>query len=211
MKNTFLSLSALLLFSFSIYSQDRGSREIQFRLGINSASFSTSEGNTGSVSGINVGALIDFYSSDRWSFKTGLVYDQKGFEKGFITDLNTGISYNTSFKSNYLTVPVMANWHFGSNRNWYLHFGAYLGSLLSANDTKFNTDAKPFFNSFDFGINYGIGYKFTISDKLKLALEYDEQDGITSASDKFTFSNGNKTNAKNSRGSFNVALIFPVN
>ncbi len=55
------------------------------------------------------------------------MYDQKGWDDGTITDVNG--TFITDYNLNYLTVPVMANWHFGRTKNWYLNFGAYTAIL----------------------------------------------------------------------------------
>jgi len=47
--------------------------------------------------------------------KGKLIYDQKGWDNDVILDSNTGDYYPTNYDVNYLTVPVMANWHFGKS------------------------------------------------------------------------------------------------
>jgi len=80
---------------------------------------------------------------DRWSGKTKLIYDQKGWNNNFI-DFQEGSFSAKNFRLNCLTVPVMASWHFAPKRNWYLDFGPYLGILLNARETDYNTDVKIF-------------------------------------------------------------------
>ncbi|WP_233496696.1 outer membrane beta-barrel protein [Mucilaginibacter hurinus] len=46
----------------------------------------------------------------------------------------------TNYKLDYLTIPVMANWHFGRTKNWYLHFGPYVAFLLNVKTSIANTD-----------------------------------------------------------------------
>lgn len=99
----------------------------------------------------------------------------------------------------------MANWHFGSKRNWYLNFGPYAGFLLNAKEISMNTEVKEYFNSTDFGLALGVGVKIPVSDKLKIFLEYDGQGGV---SEIFKDNQGDRVTG--SRGSFNVGLNFTM-
>lgn len=194
-----------VLFSMTSFGQKNKKNDVEFgvNLGYNLFNVGTSDGNADSGSGVNVGLAADYFFSNRWSIKGKLIYDQKGWKNGFFNDLDTGYSYTTDYNLNYLTVPVMANWHFGSKRNWYLNFGPYAGFLLGATETTNDRNVKDAFNSTDFGISFGIGVKIPVSDKLKISLEYDEQDGFT---DIFKVNSG--SDAKNSRGSFNIGVNF---
>ena len=97
----------------------------------------------------------------------------------------------------------MANWHFGNKKNWYLNFGPYVGFLLDAKETQFDTDLKDYFNSTDFGLALGIGVKIPVSDKLKLFFEYEGQGGV---SDIFKVNEFSRVT--NSRSSLNIGLNF---
>ncbi len=148
-------------------------------------------------------AFGDYFFSDRWSIKVKAGYDQKGWDNGYITNLNTGQSYATNYRLDYLTIPVMANWHFGKKRNWYLNFGPYAGVLLSATETAFATDLKDVFNSTDLGFDFGIGVKIPVSSRVKILLE---ADGQASFSDIVKNNSGDKI--QNTRSSYNVGLVF---
>jgi len=196
----------LVLFSLtSSFGQKnkKGVVEYGVNIGYNVFYVGTSEGNSDGGSGVNVGLAADYFFSDRWSIKGKLIYDQKGWDNGFFNDLDTDTFYTTDYKLNYLTVPVMANWHFGGKRNWYLNFGPYAGFLMGATETVNSRNVKEAFNTTDFGISFGIGVKIPVSDKLKISLEYDEQDGLL---DVFKVNAG--SDAKNSRASFNVGVNF---
>ena len=97
----------------------------------------------------------------------------------------------------------MANWHFSSNRNWYLNFGPYIGFLVNVEDSELGLDLKDEFKSTDFGFAYGIGYKFKIDDNMKLYIEYDGQTGFI---DIFEENSGNSV--RNGRSSFNIGALF---
>lgn len=184
-----------------VLAQGKGDVEFGLNVGYNSSSVYSSGDSSDTGSGFNVGAAADYYFSDRWSIKGKMIYDQKGWNNGFI-EFENG-TFTTNYNLDYLTVPVMANWHFGSKRNWYLNFGPYAGFLLSANETRFDTDVKEAFNTTDFGLALGIGVKIPVSDKVKIALEYDGQSGFSDI-----FKNNNGESLKNSRGSLNVGINF---
>lgn len=200
-------LFAVLLLSvasFTAFSQEKGSFELGFNVGPNFATVqSGSNTNTDLRIGFNVAAFGDYFFSDRWSIKGKLVYDQKGWDKGFFTNLDNGQSFETDYRLDYLTIPVMANWHFGKTRNWYLNFGPYAGFLLSAEESRFGTDLKEVMNSTDFGLALGIGVKIPVTSKIKILIEADGQSGF---SDIIKDNQG--SSIMNSRSSINAGLVF---
>jgi outer membrane protein W len=187
----------LLCFSSSILAQQNASDiELGGNIGFNSTTVSNSSySNSAYKTGLNLGVSADYYFSDRWSVKAKLIYDQKGWKDDY---------YSVNLNLNYVTLPVMANWHFGRTRNWYLNFGPYAGFLISASSEGMNV--KSSFNSTDFGLALGIGVKIPISDNLKIFIEDDGQAGFTN----ILKSNSNTNGAKilNSRSGLNVGLNF---
>lgn len=97
----------------------------------------------------------------------------------------------------------MANWHFGTKRNWYLNFGHYVGFMTNAPETATNFDVKKSFNTRDAGLAYGIGVKIPLSQKLKLSFEFAEEDEKIDLLKKST----NK-NIFTARRSVNIGLYF---
>jgi len=206
MKKQLLSITLFMLALFSSYGQDSGEIELGGNIGLNIANVSTIDGqnNASSIVAFNVGVSGEYYFSDKWGLKMELIYDNKGWSDGFITDEDSN-KVTTDFKLNYITLPIMANWHFGSNRNWYLNFGPYVGFLVSAEDSKLGLDLKDGFKSTDFGFAFGIGYKFEIDDNIKLFIEYDAQSGLT---DIFEVNNGDAV--RNGRSSLNLGVLFSL-
>eukprot|EP01133_Synstelium_polycarpum_P003070 gene3070-3519_t len=202
-------LFTILLFtlcSFATFSQQKGSFEFGFNVGYNIATVqSGSLTNTEFRSGVNIGASGDYFFSDRWSLKAKLSYDQKGWNKGFITDLDKNQSAVTNYHFDYLTIPVMANWHFGKTRNWYLNFGPYAGVLLSAKETALHKDLKDFSNGLDLGFAFGVGVKIPVADKIKIVLEADGQGGLTDI-----LKNNQGSSLRNSRTSLNAGVAFAL-
>lgn len=198
-----ISAVLLLLLSSTSVAQGKGDVEFGFNIGFNGASVSTPDGNTDRIGGFNAAAAADYYFSKSWSVKGKLIYDQKGWAKGFIENLNTGETFKTDYRLNYLTIPVTANWHFGNTKNWYLNFGPYFGFLMNAEETRFGLDVKEAFNTSDFGLALAIGVKIPVSNKLKLSLEYDTQSGLANI-----FKQSDGANVLNSRYSLNVGVNF---
>jgi len=184
------------------FSQEKGDFEYGFNVGLNLATVTSgTNNNSDSRVGFNVGAFGDYFFSDRWSIKAKLNYDQKGWNSGYF--INEEDSFLTDYHFDYLTVPVMANWHFGKKRNWYLNFGPYVGFLISAKESRFGIDLKELTQSIDAGLALGIGVKIPVSDKIKIVLESDGQSGLTDI-----FKNNTGNSIRNSRSSLNAGLVF---
>ena len=179
--------------------------ELGGNVGLNLAVVTDSDGQnaTDNITSFNLGASAEYYFSDRWGLKTKLILDNKGWGNGFITDING--TTTTDFKLTYLTVPVMANWHFGSTRKWYLHFGLYAGFLLNAEAEALNLDVSEGIQSVDIGLAAGIGYKFPVSENANMFIEYDGQGGFTDL-----FENNLGDSVRTSRSSFNIGVLFSL-
>ncbi|MCF4101880.1 PorT family protein [Gillisia sp. M10.2A] len=199
-----LFIATLTVFGIlSANAQNRGDVELGAGGGVNVANVSTMDGqNTSSRVSFNAGASGEYYFSDRWGIKAKLMYDGKGWSDGFIND-EEFYTFITDFKLSYVTLPIMANWHFGSKRNWYLNFGPYVGFLVSAEDSELGIDLKDGFKSTDFGLALGAGYKFRIDDNIKLYVEYDGQSGLTEI-----FEENSGDAIRNGRSSLNVGVLF---
>lgn len=207
MKKMMLATLIVVFTFMNVNAQDHGDYEMGLGLGLNFSNVSDldSENSTDSRISFNINASTEYYFSDRWGIKAKLIYDQKGWANGFIFNTDTFDSVTTDFKVNYLTIPVMANWHFGSTRKWYLNFGPYIGLLLNAEDSELGMDLKEGFKSTDFGFAFGIGYKFPINDATKLFVEYEGQSGL---SDIFEDNQGETI--RNGRSSFNLGVVFAL-
>jgi len=201
MKKIYLIIAAFAL-TATVKAQSKGNIEFGFNTGYSMSTISDDDDFAETNQTFNVGASADFYFSDRWSIKVKAIYDRKGWDKDFLYDTN-GNAIRTDINLDYLTIPVMANWHFGSKRNWYLNFGPYLGFLMSAKETTFDTDIKDAFNTTDAGLALGIGVKIPLSSKLKLFFEYDGQYGFSEV-----FKDNDNDRVTGSRDAFNIGLNF---
>ncbi len=208
MTKFFTPLLLLLGIYSSSFAQTKNNVEFGANIGYNVAYINeTGYGNLNSpaVSGLNLGVSADFKLSDRWSLRGKVIYDQKGWNDGYLVDAE-GETDNVNFRLNYITIPVTVNWHFGRMKNWYLNFGPYAGFLLNATETSSGTDIKPGFNNTDFGIALGIGVKFPITNKLRLFIEDEGQAGIAN----ILKGSPNGLFVQNIRSALNVGINFPL-
>lgn len=155
-----------------------------------------------SVSGIQLGIYGSYFFNDRWSLRTGLLYQKMG-----TNDVDFTIFINEySERTKYITIPLTVNYHFGIKRNWFVNYGIGLGFLTDAeanyNDGNGFISINKFANSTQFGINGGIGYRFKISPKLLVVVENSNLIGLTDS----TESQG----GKNFYMSFNIGAVFKI-
>ena len=202
MKRLLLSIFTVFVFVSSSNAQSTsGDFTLAPQIGLNLSRYSSSENliNSKVRTSFNAGVIAEYYFNDRWSLRSGLIYDSKGskiliFGPGYVEKLN------------YLAVPLHANWHFGSNRNWFLNFGPTLGFLISAksdDEIDGEIDIKDGINStFDIGLAIGLGYKFDIADNTQLYIQYQGYSGFLSLIDNF--------NLFNATSAFNVGVIFQL-
>ncbi|PJX24605.1 hypothetical protein CAP47_03740 [Psychroflexus sp. S27] len=155
-----------------------------------------------SVSGLQLGVYGNYFLNNRWSLRTGLLYQKMGTNKVdffIFTD-------EYSERINYITVPLTINYHFGKKRNWYVNYGASVGFATSAeadyNDGNGFVNIDNLANSTQFGINAGIGYKFKILPKLSLLVENSNMLGLTDSTEQGS--------GKNFYMSFNIGAVFKL-
>ncbi len=213
MKKHLSTLAILVCVGLTTFAQQKGNVEVGINVGLNFAKLTTNNyyenQGTDFVTGLTTGISGEYYFSNSWGIKAKINYNQKGWGNGFYTDIN-GNTTTTDFKLNYVTIPLMANWHFGRTKNWYLNFGPYIGFLTSATATATGTDVKSYINSTDAGLAYGIGVKIPLSDNVKFFAEYQIESGLANISNNSTNDN-NSTTLLNSSFGLNVGAIFNLN
>jgi len=189
------ALGAMLLTNAQM---DKGTFTIAPFVGLNLATYTTAEDITYNVrSGATAGVMGDYYFNDRWSVRSGVVYNPMGAEDDF----------NNLDRLDYLTIPINANWHFGRNRGWYLNFGPAVSFLLNAeadlsDGTTINIEDSV--QSIDFALTLGIGYQFTLGPKTMLFVDYQGYGGFLDIVDVPDFGIA----LQNSRSAFNLGLVF---
>ncbi len=208
-----LILVLIVLTSIHSFSQLRakGDTEIALKIGYSSANYySTEELDNSPISGLNFGIESDYFFNNRWSLHSGILFQKMG----------SNVTNDYKEKLNYITIPINANWHFGSTRKWYLNFGPSIGFLLSAkakykenyfssfdpvyygNEQEVNI--KDLVNTVQIGLNYGIGYKIFINEKFSLSIDYQGMSGLTD------LPKDNYYSFKNVYSSFNVGGVIKL-
>jgi Outer membrane protein beta-barrel domain len=208
MKKIYLSIVALVAFGFAnAQIKEKGTFEITPKIGASSFAESITNtngnnGNTASISGVEFGVTADYYFNNRWSLRSGVVFDKMGSK----TNLR-GISSEDIL--NYISVPINANWHFGSTRKWNLNFGLSPSFLRSASYT-LNGTKKEFptnvINSFQLGITFGIGYKIEITKRFGILLDAQFFNGLTNLNNSDYVSGS----YKNGGSSFNIGGVIQL-
>tara|TARA_B110000208_G_C11579237_1_gene361904 strand:- start:81 stop:662 length:582 start_codon:yes stop_codon:yes gene_type:complete len=155
-----------------------------------------------SVSGIQLGIYGNYFFNNRWSLRTGLSYQKMG-----TNDVDFAIFTNEySERTNYITVPMTVNYHFGTKRKWYVNYGIGIGFLTKA-EANYNNgngfvDINNLANSTQFGINGGIGYKFNIAPEFLIVIENSNFIGLTDSTEQ--------RSGKNFYMSFNIGAVFKI-
>ena len=174
MKKCYLFLMILLTSSL-VKAQKKNSLELGLNLGFNNSYLQIGQNSyntTDVLYALNFGLSSEYYFSHNWGLKVKTIYDQKGWANGSI-DIN-GTQYDgIDYKLNYLTIPIMANWHFGYYNQYYLSFGFYEGILLNA--TAANIDVKNQFNLEDKGVAFDFGFKLPIARHSAFFVEFEGQ------------------------------------
>lgn len=193
MKKILFTAFALCFFGYTnAQSRAKGTIEITPQIGYSSANYyGNSLANNSPVSAAGFGVGADYFFNNRWSLRSGLLLQTMGTQF-------TGYEE----KLNYLTLPVNANWHFGSTRKWNLNFGPSIGFLMSAKGN--NTNIKDLANPTQLGLSYGIGYKIEASEQISILIDYQAMSGLSDIT---------KTSAntiKNAYGIFNIGCVFKL-
>ncbi len=87
------------------------------------------------------GINANYHLDDTWSVQAGIIKDEMGgaLFAGRITRPDQGITFTSRILSQeFITIPLLANWHFGKRKRWNLAFGgAYsiaIGEVITLND-----------------------------------------------------------------------------
>lgn len=176
MKKILFPLFALASFGFAnAQIKEKATIEITPKIGASSFGEFTTNDNSDYNAGIELGATVDYYFNNRWSLRSGLIADKMGSKNQISANF-----YEDEL--NYLSIPVNANWHFGSTRKWNLNFGLSPSFLTKAkfkengNTTEIPKEA---IESFQLGFSYGIGYKIGINEKFGVLIDAQFFNGLT--------------------------------
>ncbi|HQE35141.1 hypothetical protein C3L50_08800 [Flavobacterium alvei] len=175
MKKLLLVLALVSMGYTNAQTRNKGTMEITPKIG-SSSFYENSEYDSSKYnSGVQFGVTADYYFNNRWSLRSGLIFDKMG-------GTNTDAEDKYEDILNYLSIPINANWHFGSTRKWNLNFGLS-PSFLTKATAKYNGTSEKIpssaIESFQLGFTYGIGYKIGITEKFGILIDAQFFNGLT--------------------------------
>mgnify|MGYP003608067250 CR=1 FL=1 len=193
MKKILLSAVAVFAFTFAnAQLREKGTIELIPQIGYASSNYyGEEEMNNSSLSSVTFGVGADYFFNESWSLRSGLHFQTMGSKVASVKE-----------ELKYVTLPVNANWHFGSTKKWNLNFGPSIGFLTAA---EYNgIDIKSEVNSSQFGLSYGIGYKIEVNEKFSILIDYQGMTGLSELPKDSPFT------IKNAYSSFNVGGVFKL-
>ena len=143
-----LFITAIAVFTMGVIN----AQEVKFgaKAGLNLADVTNVTDSKTKV-GFNVGALVDIAINEKLHFQPEVLYSTQG------TKISTsGVDFN--FNLDYINIPVMAKYYVADKFN--IQAGPQLGFLIAAtaSNNGNSINVKENFKSFDFGLNFGLGY-----------------------------------------------------
>lgn len=207
MKTNLLTIVSLFTLAFSnAQVKEKGAIEVTPKIGYSSfAEVSNVNGKTGTTdsnSGLSIATTLDYYFTKSWSIRSGFSFDKMGSKSTV-----SGNKYED--KLYYLSVPVNANWHFGSTKKWNLNFG-FSPSFLTSSKVVVNSTEGDFqkdaLKSFQLGLSYGIGYKIEINKKFGILIDAQFFSGLTDINNT-TYIPGSYRNAG---GGYNLGAVIEL-
>lgn len=172
-----LFLIFVICFFYNCCFAQENKLEFGAHFGLNSSSVITS-GNSSfhssQIIGDNFGISANYFFSNSWSIKTNVNYEEKGWQDGFFNSAYD----NVKFRLNYITVPILVDWHFTKSHSWYLGFGPYIGVLTNSTSHVAYLDINGSISKLDDGLAFAFGKKIHISNSIGLFVELSGQGGI---------------------------------
>ncbi|MCL7763852.1 PorT family protein [Polaribacter sp. Z014] len=142
----------------------------------------------GTVTSFNFGLMAEIPFTEKFSFQPEVLFSGQGYSTGPGTDDVIAL--------NYLNIPLMGKYYITKGLSF--EAGPQVGFLLSANNNENDLDVKSSFNTLDFGVNLGLGYK--LDNGLNFSARYNV--GLSNINDVDGFSN------KNRNGVFQVSVGY---
>lgn len=151
-------------------------QEIKFgvKAGLNFASISRNySANPETVTAFNFGVMTEIPITEKFSFQPEALFSGQGFA------LNDDV-----VALNYLNIPLMGKYYL--TKGFSLEAGPQIGFLLSAKQESVNV--KDSFNSVDYGVNLGLGYK--LNNGLNFSARYNLGLSNINSTNDYTNKNG---------------------
>ncbi|TXE09893.1 PorT family protein [Seonamhaeicola algicola] len=157
MKTNFLTIITILSFMFSLHAQDKPTSNAGIKFGYNLAAVSfDGETETSQRHGFHAGFYGESFLSEALALQIEVLYSQQGYE------LNDGSGTFTQ-KLDYINMPLLLKIY--PDNNFYLEAGPQVGLAINhkeefdSNFSLFSTSQEFDPNNFDWGVNFGTGFK----------------------------------------------------
>jgi long-subunit fatty acid transport protein len=186
-----------------------------FSFGINAgATYSSFRGNP-QIEAFNagvdflVGISLEYKLKERLSLIANINYDRKTASQSLYTEIienpdDPGFygDMKIKFKNQFISMPVMAKYKFGTDNSFYLNGGLLISYMLKSqlwNDyDDVNTDFTDNYKKLDFGLVFGLGKSFELKNNNKISVELRENLGLNNISNVAIADNGSiRTNSLN--------------
>jgi hypothetical protein len=165
----FNSLIILLLISIQTYSQSN-KFEVGFNLGGGISEFRGTSSEESLTSALSMGLQFQYNLSELFSIHSNILYETKGAKLLNYAWQCTNCPKNEAIiQLEYITVPILARFNFGTKSKLFVNAGPYVGYL-------FNYDWID--NQVDIGLTTGIGGQIPLNKRLVLSLEFRNNFGL---------------------------------
>ncbi len=128
------------------------------------------------------GLFVEYGFSDHLSIRTGCSFERKGNKSNILLlDINGSELGNVKVRTqlDYLAVPLLVRYSFGSKVKFMVNAGPYLGFLLKGTERtgaigsfpERTTDRTANFTQQDVGLSLGLGPTLSMGDHIRISLE----------------------------------------
>jgi hypothetical protein len=192
MKNINLILILALLISIQLFSQDNNTKRIRLGVNVGTNSFDLNKDDFfdkyEKKIGYSFGVSLEYIINEKISVITNLNFDRKIMQlENFRYREIDGNDYTATdkLKFSYLNIPLILRYYV-VNKAFINLGGFYNHSLNIENDTSVNETGESttlfqhenIIEKYDYGISFGLGYKFKLNEKNYLTLELRDDLGL---------------------------------
>ncbi|MBK6339604.1 MAG: outer membrane beta-barrel protein [Bacteroidetes bacterium] len=161
---------------------------------------------------------VKYNFTSKIGIRTGLGFEDKGFldKDVYFTDFQGNIigTGNIENHSQYITIPILAEFTFGKKVLPFFNTGLYLGILAKSQDitkfddkTIFKSEATQYYKRADIGFVIGFGFKVPIKTKFLLITEIRNNIGTLNTIGEKFYHEG-KYNKFNYSSALNIGFAY---
>ena len=156
-----------------------------------------------------VGVSFEYQLKERLSLVSNINYDRKtATDNPYIQiienpeDPSFYGKVKIKFRNQYLSLPILLKYKFGTNNSFFINGGPFLSYLLKSELTNnyddTSSDQTDNFKTLDYGLTFGFGKTFKLKNNKELSVEIRENLGLSEINDVTVVDNGFvKTNSIN--------------